>query len=435
MPDEHGIPTDEEIKKWHARWRPEWVEDVVHILQEDPEWGAKKIVELSWYTEENGFERWLEKEKQDYVRRWLRGRTILDLRGCPFQENVNLQGICLNFSHFEGAFLRDANISDASLHEADFSGADLWKAIFSGTQLINARLMGAILVHTNFSGAALMGARFLKAHLWMADLSGANLLRTDFSEAYLGYASFIKANICGAGFLDCYLHGIVLRSADGYAKCDDETVFGRSQGESRRWTIQLFDWRLLRKQELLPQEAVRICSEIRLCFRDNGLFHKAAMYYQQEEYWRTRATWEEIGTWKGCLKKGNRWKSFLLLCRYILGERFMGYGEHPGYIIGWSLGLIVLCAIIFFLFGFQYETLPRVFEPMSSSSFVFFSAEAWIYLLKCLRFSIENFVTLGFSKMQPAEGISHWVASLEGVVGVLFVALATVTWARKAIRD
>ncbi len=37
--------------------------------------------------------------------------------------------------------------------------------------------------------------------------------------------------------------------------------------------------------------------------------------------------------------------------------------------------------------------------------------------------------------MQPAEGISHWVASLEGVVGVLFVALATVTWARKAIRD
>jgi hypothetical protein len=71
---------------------------------------------------------------------------------------------------------------------------------------------------------------------------------------------------------------------------------------------------------------------------------------------------------------------------------------------------------------------------MKSSSFVFFSSEAWVYLLKCLRFSIENFTTLGFSMMRPAE-CNHWVASLEGIVGVLFVALATVTWARKAIRD
>jgi hypothetical protein len=31
--------------------------------------------------------------------------------------------------------------------------------------------------------------------------------------------------------------------------------------------------------------------------------------------------------------------------------------------------------------------------------------------------------------------VNHWLASLEGVVGVLFVALATVTHARKAIRD
>ena len=428
MPDEYGIPTDQEIEKWLARWRPEWVEDVVHILQEDPEGGSKKIVELPWYTQENGFESWaLEEERRLFL---LEGRPILDLRGWHFSDEwprkeVLLKGIVLPLAHLEGALLREVDLSGACLQQTNFAKATLVRVNLSQANLMLSNLSGVWLGHANLSETMLWGANLFRASLGSADLSRANL----------SGASLIRANLGGARIDGCILRSINLRSFRGYANCSSTTFFGRTRGKRKKETTWLFDKCVLKEQELEPKDAMSICSEIRLCFRDNGLFHKAAMYYEQEEYWRTRATWEEIGTWKGCLKKGNRWKSFLLLCRYILGERFMGYGEHPGYIIGWSSALVFLCAIIFFLFGFQYETAPRVFEPMTSSSFVFFSSEAWVYLLKCLRFSIENFVTLGFSKMQPAEGLSHWVASLEGIVGVLFVALATVTWARKAIRD
>jgi len=516
MPDEHAIPTDEkienqffwfrdpilpertlqEIEKNRGRWQTRWIEDVIHALQDDPRWGAEKIAELPWYTVENGFERWRDEEEQECHEMFLEGRPILDLRGCPFPENVNLKGVTVPLSHFEGARLVGANLSGAILDMASLSGARLAAANLSDARLNAADLSGVVLSRANLSRASLEWATLSEAELYKANLSEADLGESNLSRARFGRAnlsgtrlekanllqawfanadlsgavlteanlmgvtfigcSLAKAGLHGARFLDCFLFGIDLRSPEGYAACNTDTFFGRIIGGRGRRTIWLFDKRVLKKQERELKDAMNVCSEIRLCLRDNGLFHKAAIYYEQEEYWRTRAEWEdicrkeseqneeigdkeideeEIGKWTRCFETGNRLRSFILLCRYILGEKFMGYGEHPGYIIGWSFALILSCAVIFFLSGFQYETAPRVFEPMSSSSFVFLSGEAWMYLLKCLRFSIENFVTLGFSKMQPAEGLSHWAASLEGIVGVLFVALATVTWARKAIRD
>ena len=385
MPDEHGIPTDEEIEKWRNRWRGEnayRVEDVVRVLQENPKWGAKKIVELDWYNEENGFERWLTEEKEN--EHLLEGREILDFRGCHFPDNVDIRGADLRFSHFEGARF----------------------------------------IKVNLSRAWLKGANFSRASLRWTRLSEAVLHRANFQGADLRWAQFLRAGIEEAQFIDCKLRGIDLYSPVGFAACHPNTFFGRTKGKRKKKTPWLFTRRILKKQELLLEHAIDICSEIRLCFRANGLFHKAAIYYEQEEYWRTRAKL------RGSLKD-----KVLGALRLFFFEWMIGYGERPQRIIAWSFGVLIICALIFCGCGFQYETSPGVFESMKYSAFAPFSGEAWMNYFRCLRFSIENFTTLGFSKMQPAEGISHWVASLEGVVGVLFVALATVTWARKAIRD
>jgi len=414
MPDEHGIPTDEEIARWHARWIGEnayRVDDVVRILQEDPERGSKKIVELPWYTEQNGFKRWV-KEERLFEESILEGRPILDFRGCVFPPKIELKALVFCFSHFEDAYLSRANLSGAQLFMANLSVADLSQA----------SLVGANLASANLSKARLLWADLTRAGFRFSNLSSADLYGADLSEADFSGANLVKAQLSGAYFLNCRLEGIDLRSPDGFAECDSRTFFGRTT--ANKTTAWLFDKRVMEEQELGPYHAMNTCSEIRLCFRDNGLFHKAAIYYEQEEYWRTRVKL------RGSLKD-----KILGALRLFFFEWMIGYGERPQRIIGWSVVAVVLCALIFLGCGYECEVSPRIFGTVKCSVFAPFSSEAWGNFFRCLRFSIENFTTLGFSKMQPAEGVSHWVASLEGVVGVLFVALATVTWARKAIRD
>ncbi|MBU1936533.1 pentapeptide repeat-containing protein, partial [bacterium] len=358
MPDEHGIPTDEEIAKWRARWTDERVADVVRILQEDPEWGAKKIIELSWYTEENGFERWPKEEIEHKLD--LNNRPILDLRDCPFPSSVRLERIYLPWARLERAWLWGANLSGGELFAVNLSETCLEEANLSKAWLGWANLSEALL-----GGANLSGAGFLVARLSKADLGWANL-----SKVWLEKAKLVKARLDGARILDCRLQGVDLRSSEGYAECDPDTFFGRTKGKSQEETRWLFNRKVLKQQDLENKDAMKICSEIRLCFRDNGLFHNAAIYYEQEEYWRTRVKWVELGKWKGFFNPKNFGRSFLQACRYFLGEKLMGYGEHPGYIIAWSIGSIIFCAIIFFLFGFQFEMSQGIFEPMSFSTFV-----------------------------------------------------------------
>lgn len=446
MPDQHGIPTDEEIAKWRARWIGEnayRVDDVVRILQEDPEWGVKEISELDWYKDPNNhFERWSERDQIGSAHTELRGQAwiALDLRG------INLTGRDLRAWRLYGADLSAANLSGtkftlfklswariilAEVYETEFIGGSLTGADLKKWQCRNSRLY----IHkTDCYGIDLTGSClalmtacdvvFRDSKLNCCDFDYAQFAQCKFSGT-----EFYNSSLWGAKFIDCNLEGIRLRSHDNSAIVRSNTLFVRTRGmpiycpirsASKNFSELLFDKKITDSNQM--EKHVDVCSQIRLAFKDNGLFHNAAIYYEQEENWRTRVKL------RGTIKE--RGEGIL---RWFLFEKLIGYGERPFRILRRSLEVIIACAIIFFVFGIIDRTgwgVPRTMNVFTiPAEFVVY------YLFVCLRFSIENFTTLGFSNIQPAEDFSHWVASLEGIVGVLFVALATVTWARKAIRD
>jgi len=440
-----------EIAEWRARWTPERVGDVLRILVEDPEWGARKITGCVWYDEADGFARWPEEEQR--LRSLLEGLPVLDLRGFVFRD-VSLGGARLTAAHCEGASffgcVTDADFSHAHLAAMDARKAELSRVCFCEADLSQAQMKEATVRHCDLGEANLEAARLELATFRACNLRGASLL---------------GANLKHASFFGCALNSCTLRSPERNAQVDNGTFFGRSWryrfGRKVLWapltplfrrgprilrafflrrvsrraerTRQVFDER--RMGGYVAREQRDVCGEIRLCFRDNGILHKAAVYYEQTEYWRTRARWDKIQRWKGCLKSGNRIRFGLLFCRLILAERLMGYGERPGRIVRWSLGAIGLCTLLFFWLGYDVQTDAGRWISYGLADRQFSDAGARVDLARCLLFSVERFTTVGSSILRAAPGMSHAIASFESLVGVLFVALATVAWARKAIRD
>jgi hypothetical protein len=465
MPDIYNIISDEGIARLRERWTPERVADVVRVLHRYPQSAVWRIRKLPWYVVTNGFEQWPGRDQvaSDYMSSLYkhtrrRGQEairwkLVDLRGIHL-EQVKLKNCRLPFADltwaefkhveadgcdFSKAAFESAMIDDSSITNCNFFGAhlrrSLWrddhihKCDFSMLDFSQSAIAWSRICHTKFSDTSLQHCQLIGTHLYKCALGGTVLYGADLQWSE---------------FINCALTHIRLRTPGECAKLFTSTYFGREEDypndcchrrNARRNNRQLFVHAV--KRSAMDIEAlINTCSQVRLCFRDNGLFHEASHYYCQEEYWRTRMEWADINRWAGCRKKGNRARALRALARRLLAEEFMGYGERPGRIIGWSVVLVLLCTIIIFLSGFQYlDGAARAYENIRASELPLFSSEAFAYLGKCLRFSIECFTTLGFSKMQPTEGLSHWVASLEGVIGVLFVALATVTWARKAIRD
>jgi uncharacterized protein YjbI with pentapeptide repeats len=446
-----GAPAAADIVRWRARWTPERTAEVLRILAEDPQWGAKKIAGCVWYAPEEGFGSWQDEDAARHMT--LFGWPVLDLRGFVFCD-VPLHGARLMGTHAEGAVFL-GRISDADFSQAHLAGVNARKA-----ELVRLTLCSA-----DVSGADMAGTMVRGSDLSHCNLRGVDLERATFRDSRLNGATLLGANLKHTGFFSCQLLGCTLRSPQSYAQMDTGTFFGRAWRYSlgrkvlgtallpfyrrgphllkpaalhrfsrrREKTRQVFDQRSL--GGLVARERRDVCGEIKLCLRDNGIVHKAAIYYEQEEYWRTRARWDKIHRWKGCLKSGNRIRFGLLCCRLVLAERLMGYGERPGRIVRWSFGVIALCALLFFYLGYEIETPMGLWVPFGLHDHQFSEAGGGVDLARCLLFSIERFTTVGSSILRAAPGFSHAIASFEALVGVLFVALATVTWARKAIRD
>ncbi len=227
MPDTTATPIGQQIAQWRARWTPERIEDVVKILQEDPQWGGLRIIELPWYTVINGFERWPDEEKG--YKGELEGSPILDLRGCPFPKQTDLRGAFLVCSRFEGATLVAANLCRALLAHAEMCGIELMSANFSEANLFGTHFQDALLFGANFTGANLFASNLNGAKLWSAVFSGANLTGAQMSCAWLHHVRFIN----------CQLSSLHLKSEKGSAVFDEQTDFIRTKpdGSYSSWLM------------------------------------------------------------------------------------------------------------------------------------------------------------------------------------------------------
>ena len=459
MPDQTGVPTIEEVENWQKRWKSEWLAEIKHILQVYPKSAVWRISKLNWYIKENGFERWPEADAiasdhlsnlYNYTRkkgvlkvRWV----VLDLRGIKLQDFCSA-GCSLAFAKLSGAILgklvlrrwdlNHANVdrvylTESHLHKVNFFGVSLRHTVVHGCHLHSCKLSSAICRYSSIVFSTICNTDFVDGSLESCSLFG-----TTFFRCCLSGARLYGAELNSVEFVNCDLRHAHLRSSAHSADLSTTTFFGRLEVQWRcihRRLISTNNYTLFTNSNVGPQvlkDRIETCSQVRHCFKDNGLLHEAARYYEQEEKWRTRLMWQELGGWRGLAKLKNVGKSAAVIMRYF-SEWLIGYGERPGRAVLASSVIIVLCAVLFLLFGFVDHQISGRPSTVSLFSLPF---DWWpYYTFVALRFSIECFTTLGFSVIQPAERASHWIASLEGLAGVLLIAMATVTWARKVIRD
>ncbi|MBU2882228.1 pentapeptide repeat-containing protein [Psychrosphaera sp. B3R10] len=276
----------------------------------------------------------------------------------------------------------------------------------SGGLLQGIRLKRANLFHVNLvrpdspigydmRSADLYRANMQEAHLFNLDLSGASLMKANLNEANLHCANLHNCNLLGTK-----LHG---------ARLDN---------------IKIGDF--------VQQEAIADS------FDKKGLREEAADHYEQSEeiYRNLRKSAESdglLGLAGHCAHKEltMRRKQFPKFSKGRIISKtvdlFCGYGERPMNVISFSLALIFVCALLFFIFGVQANEGIIKFSTensLASNLSDFFST---IY------FSVVTFTTLGYGDIQPV-GFSRLIAAVEAFIGSFALALFVVVFVKKTTR-
>lgn len=271
----------------------------------------------------------------------------------------------------EGYVLRGAELRDADLtfgdtnHRVDLSHADLSRADLSGGHLFNVDLHGASLLKARLNGANLNNANLEDANLLGVELEGTSLERV-------------------------------------------------------RWGAQLLQERLARAAHRegreddamdLYAEAEQIARHLTAVNESLGHYTLGGLYYHKEKIMRRMQM---------PLYSRERASSKLvdLLC---------GYGEDAHRVIGFSMGMVLVSALLYFLLGVRADGTVVVFHP---------AAGLWQNLhdfLTCIYFSIVTFTTVGFGDVVPL-GASRIVAAVESFIGVFSISLFVVVFVRKMMR-
>lgn len=270
-----------------------------------------------------------------------------------------------------------------------------------GFQLKHAPLAGIDLVRHGCRG----GYQMHGADLYRADLRGAHLFALDLRGASLMKADLRQANLHCADLRDCNLLGVRL----------DETRL-----DNVIWDRQLLQERLGRERQRAGdtqaahqyfEEAEETYRNLRLHLEKAGLFEQAGQFFHREMVMRRlrmpRCSGRRLFSW--------------------LVDLFSGYGEKPLNVVLFSLGLIAVCGLLYFLVGVRHGELPLGLAL----------ERGWAANLSdlsdCLYYSVVTFTTLGYGDITP-HGLARPLAAFEAFAGSFTMALFVVVFVKKMTR-
>ena len=305
--------------------------------------------------------------------------------------------------HVDDSFWRDADQDKrdleglcAALHKRAQSSVPM-----RGFQLKRAQLAGIDLVnHNQRSGfdlrdSDLYRADLQKAHLFALDLRGSSLMKADLRGA----------NLHCCDLRDCNLSGVQL---DG-ARLDNVIWDRRLRQERQGHAYQrLGDSNAARR---CFEEAEETYRNLRLHLEKAGLFDQAGIFFHREMVTRRL----QLPRYSG-----RRLLSWVV-------DLFSGYGEKPLNVVLFSIVLIVICGLLYFLVGVQFagQTLGLALE------------RGWLAnlddLTDCLYFSVVTFTTLGYGDITP-QGLARPIAAFEAFTGSFTMALFVVVFVKKMTR-
>lgn len=307
----------------------------------------------------------------------------------------------------------DAHNEEAFWHDPGLDrrqGPDLLQALqerahsgrpMHGFQLKHAPLAGIDLVRPGsragyeLRATDLYRADLRGAHLFALDLRGSSLMKADLRQANLHCADLRDCNLLGARLDEARLNNVV-------------------------WDRQLLQERLGREdQRAGEQEAARQHFEeaeetyrnLRLHLEKAGLFEQAGQFFHREMVMRRlqmpRYSGKRLFSW--------------------LVDLFSGYGEKPLNVVLFSLGLIVVCGLLYFLVGVRHGDLPLGLALERGW------AENLGDLFDCFYYSVVTFTTLGYGDITP-HGLARPLAAFEAFAGSFTMALFVVVFVKKMTR-
>lgn len=271
----------------------------------------------------------------------------------------------------KGLKLKRVNLAGINLvNRSAKEGFDL-----SECDLYRANLKGAHLFNLNLRNGSLMKANLNEANLHCADLEGTNLLGTKLEGARID-----NVNV-GDKLLQ---EKIALQKRREHDKEAAQDNFEQSEEIYRN----------LRKRA-----------------EDQGLFQLAGQFGYKELIMRRY----QLEPW--CFK----WIFSVLV------DKLCGYGEKPENTVVFSLYLIFISAVLYFLFGVNHGgTLLQIdlSESFITNINTFFMT---------LYYSVVTFTTLGYGDITPV-GITRLFAAIEAFIGSFTIALFVVVFVKRMTR-
>ena len=276
------------------------------------------------------------------------------------------------------------------------------------------------------SGGMLRGIILTKAQL-----QGINLVNHHKKVGYdFSYADFYHANIKSGHMFNINMNHASVMKADlrdanlNCANLEDTNMLGV------KWTGSKFEnvriGKKLKQERLAKHE------------REQGNQQASVDYLEQaEEIYRDlrkHAEHEGIFTLSGYFIQKELTMRRLQLPRYSLKrtiskmvDLFCGYGEAPLRIIGLSMAIIFICAVIYAFTGLSFQDNVQAVNTSQS-------LEQNISLFaSSLYYSVVTFTTLGYGDFTPV-GISRAIAAIEAFTGSFTIALFVVVFVKKMTR-
>jgi len=243
-----------------------------------------------------------------------------------------------------------------------------------------------------FFSSQLMNANFYGCDCFAAHFDHADMRGTSFWHANCQNCSFIESNLESANLRSAKLQNALWENTNlDWARVDYDTEFGKKL-EGSEFSSN-------------PEILSDMYRRVKTLFRDAGLYSKEDDYFYLEMKSRRkcRRGWHPL-----------RWFEFILV------DLTCGYGVKPIRTIISIFSIILICGILFWVTKLPLNS----YHPNLSADFS-----------DSVYFSIVTFTTLGFGDWFPnPDSPVRFLASIEALLGALFISLSIVTFARKSIR-
>jgi hypothetical protein len=310
---------------------------------------------------------------------------------CPNEAGVN--GFC--YWHDVSIDKSGEEVKDKLQNYASNGG------FLRGIRLKKANLQSIDLVNHHsktgydFSYADFYRVNLKYAHLFNITLTHASLMKADLTHANLNCGNLKKVNLLGVKWKDCKIENIRI---------------GKSLKQEFQARREIKKGNIEDARDYFEQ-AEEVYRDLRKHTEHAGIFRLSGGLIQKE------LTMRRMQLPKNSIKR--------FTSKFV--DLFCGYGEAPLRIIGISMLIILICAMMYTFTGLNYQGTILAYSNNNSPE------QNFSFFLSCIYYSVVTFTTLGYGDFTPV-GVSRAIAAFEAFTGSFTLALFVVVFVKKMTR-